>query len=556
MKKVFYLLVVLAALFGCSKDEDSGLKDDVAKMKERLDAIEKGKTVINVEFKDTDMILTYSSGDKVTLPLPKGLNGANGSNGKDGAGIQTMAYNETTGILTITLTNGNVSDFKIVESGSKLTAVLLSDVNGSYLLTNANVGSLNLVSLTYNDQNQVVSMVKNVIDDRIQVKSFETTNEYSNGLLASITQKQYATSTRDNWKRIILPSSTKMYSKTKRGEDFSVKDLGDGFYETVIYLGQSSDGSYGYETAQKTYKMEVVTDQQQYFSYSFPSPSKYLKISDSKMIRPNYGYVYSSTKRDDGKYVNIIYVYYGEYDELKSVKVGDMLSNSRYAIENNDKGLISTITRYNDGLATPEYQLRLTYNSTNKVAKSEKFVQANGSWTSTGSYLAYEYNEANQNTQINRITADGKGSEKVMATTYDSYGNPLEIYALQGAIFSGYADSWFNPDTQTFVQGGRLVEPAGFRLFAKFEYDYKLKNFFGNSITVLNPILDHYKVVNALKRGWSADEYNLNGWITYQDYNEFGYPQSLVLNMNTSLYTNKILPGGTLDARLTYQKKK
>ena len=59
------------------------------------------------------MIITYSSGEKVTLPLPKGLdgiNGTNGTNGTNGVGIQTITYDEATAILKITLTNGNTSE--------------------------------------------------------------------------------------------------------------------------------------------------------------------------------------------------------------------------------------------------------------------------------------------------------------------------------------------------------------------------------------------------------------------------------------------------------------
>ena len=192
MKKVLFFLIVLTGFFGCSKDENAGLQDDVNKLKERLDAIEKGKTVINVEFKDANMIITYSSGEKVTLPLPKGLdgiNGTNGTNGTNGVGIQTITYDEATAILKITLTNGNTSEFKIIASGNLLTAVLLSDVNGSYLLTSASMGSLNIANIIYNDNNQVVSLVNNVIGDRQQVKNFEVTNEYSNGKLVNVNQK-------------------------------------------------------------------------------------------------------------------------------------------------------------------------------------------------------------------------------------------------------------------------------------------------------------------------------------------------------------------------------
>jgi hypothetical protein len=559
MKKVLYFFIMLAGLYSCSKDENSGLQDEVDSLKGRLEAIEKGKTVINVEFKDANMIFTYSSGEKVTLPLPKGLDGINGTNGTNGIGIKEITYTETTGILKITLTNGNVSEFKIVTNGNSLTAVLLSDVNGSYLLSNASMGCLNLADITYTDNNQVASITNNTIADRQQVKSSEITNQYTNGKLVNVIQKHFVTSSREYWDNIVNPNNGIMTEKRyaqKPNSEYICTANSDGTFSIEVYYGVSYSSStnipeYKYYTNPRTYKYIMVTNNElnsKMSIYITNYSTGILKLSDKKIVQLESGYVYSSTKRTDGKWDNIVYcTRYNERNLISNTKLGDVITNNNYAIESNDKGLMSTITLYRNSSVIPEYQLRLTYNVASKVVKSEKFVQTNGSWTSTGTFLAYEYNTTNQVTTINRFTPDGK-SEKVAETIYDKNGNPIEIYALQDAVYSNSWDEWFNPVTNSFEYKSHLIKPAGFRLIATFEYDYQLKNFFGNSITAINPILDHYKVVNAIKRAWSAEEYGLNGWINYQDYNEFGYPQSMILNGNGE--------SGRLEIRLTYQKKK
>lgn len=562
MKKVLYFFIMLAGLYSCSKDENSGLQDEVDNLKGRLEAIEKGKTVISVEFKDANMIITYSSGEKVTLPLPKGLDSINGTNGTNGVGIKEITYTETTGILKITLTNGNVTEFKIVTSGNVLTAVLLSDVNGSYLLTNASMGCLNLADITYTDNNQVASITNNTIADRQQVRSAEITNQYTNGKLVNVYQKQFVTSSRELWSHGASSNanSYKFYP-TKPSTEFIINPNTDGtysieVYDSYYYNSTTSKNEYRYYTSPKAYKYTIIQDtailfKKQVSLYNFTNAV--LKLSDKKVVQLYSGYAYSSTKRTDGKWDNVIYcAEYTERNLIPNTKLGDVITNNRYAIESNDKGLLSTITLYPNNSATPEYQLRLTYNASSKVVKSEKFAPVAGGWITTSTYLAYEYNATNQVTKINRFTPDGK-SEKVAETIYDKNGNPIEIYALQGAVYSNSWDQWYNPVTNS-VEYSKLIKPAGFRLTAKFEYDYQLKNFFGNSITAINPILDHYKVVNAIKRAWSAEEYGLNGWINYQDYNEFGYPQSMILNG-----TNMEDAGGEsgrLEIRLTYQKKK
>lgn len=559
MRRFLFLLFAVGSLFSCSNDENSGMQDDLKKIQERLDAIEKGKTVINVEFKDTNMIVTYSSGEKVTIPLPKGLDGingtngkdgTNGTNGKDGVGIQTITYNEVTSILKITLTNGNISEFKIVTSGSGLSAVLLSDTNGAYLLTNVYMGALNFANITYNDKNQVASIVNNIIEERQQAKSTEIVSEYANGLLVGVTEKRFATANNQYWDYFHVSENytIKYYNNGQvPSSDFiCTKEAGKDTYTLEVY-NKDSKASKIYQNA---YMHTYLTDAQQ----SIKSEANFdwnevIKITDSRIIQPSRGIVYSSTYRSaDKKWVNVVYLTsYAISNLLSNTKLGDVISSRRFVITNNSKGLMTAITCYRTGVTQPEYELRLTYNAANKVVKSEKYVQVNGAWAISGDYLAYEYNATNQVTCISRFGSDGK-SAKVQETVYDKNGNPIEIYALQNAVYSW--DSWYNPETNRF-ENGRIIKPRGFRLLAKFEYNYQLKNFFGNSISAINPLLDHYKIVNAIKRAWSAEEYSLNGWIDYTDYDEFGYPKTMILNG-----TNGNGESGRFDIRLTYQKKK
>jgi hypothetical protein len=86
-------------------------------------------------------------------------------------------------------------------------------------------------------------------------------------------------------------------------------------------------------------------------------------------------------------------------------------------------------------------------------------------------------------------------------------------------------DPWTNPSDP---YGGTVVRPAGMYLFATLEYT-NYKNFFGNTIGSMFPGLGAYNFVNAPKRVAYANSVTF-GSIEYKDFNEFGYPQTIVAN--------------------------
>lgn len=132
----------------------------------------------------------------VTAEGSKGDKGDKGDNGNDGRGIDKIAYDETTGVLTITLTDQTKYDFQLTvstEGGSTgIGGNKIEDLNGAYLLTAIKNGDMPFIQFTYDAQNMLteVGYYQNVANEAVKIASVK--QSFENGKLKKQTLAGFA----------------------------------------------------------------------------------------------------------------------------------------------------------------------------------------------------------------------------------------------------------------------------------------------------------------------------------------------------------------------------
>ena len=520
-KKVLVLSLALSSiLFGCGKDSDNS--DEIAELQQRLEALEKGKPVTSITLEGGNMILTYNTGEKVTTPIPAGIkgdkgdtgatgaNGTNGTNGatgatgaagKDGVGIASITYDQTTGVLKITLTNGNESTFQIITSADgSLSAVLLSDSNGKQLISSLYAGAAPYLEMSYDPTTFDAATAKSseIVDGQIR-KSVDVTKSYTAGKLSGATVKRYATSQQIAYTSNYIGSSSQQVSFTSNKGSFYTEGGTNGLYTLYVFSNQSGS-NYIYYKYSNVYKT----------STALPDYTSFVKYSETVV------YDISGSPIPVSGSTNYWYQVYVIYTKTGVTNPGDVVSTDAYAIETNSDGLISKATN-----TAEQRYVTFSYNTAKKVTQCIEYIN-----NVAGKTMNYEYNASNQLISVKE--QDGATTTEMMKAEYDANGNPVKIYTYQSELYSyGYNqfDPWSNP---TNPYGGTVVRPAGLYLFATLEYT-NYKNFFGNTIGSMFPGLGAYNFVNAPKRVAYANSLAF-GSIEYKDFNEFGYPQTIVTN--------------------------
>jgi YD repeat-containing protein len=508
-KKVFVLSLALSTiLFSCDKKSDNS--DEIAALQQRLDALEKGKAVTSITFDGANMILTYNTGEKVTTPIPAGIKGdkgdtgatgATGSAGKDGVGIASITYDQTTGVLKIKLTNGNESTFQIITSADgSLSAVLLSDSNGKQLISSLYAGAAPYLEMTYDPTTFDATTAKSseIVDGQIR-KTVDVTKSYTAGKLSGATVKRYATRHQVAYTTNYLGSSTQQVTSTTNKGNYYTEAGTNGLYTLYVYSYQNGANSYIYYKYTNVYKS----------STTLPNYG-YVKLSETTVYDLSSSAISVSGSTDYWYQVGAIYTKTGVTNP------GDVVSTDTYAIETNSDGLISKASN-----TAEQRYVTFSYNTAKKVSQCTEYIN-----NVAGRTMTYEYNASNQLISVKE--QDGATTTEMMKAEYDANGNPIKIYTYQSELYSyGYNqfDPWSNPSDPW---GGTVVRPAGMYLFATLEYT-NYKNFFGNTIGSMFPGLGAYNFVNAPKRVAYANSLTF-GSIEYKDFNEFGYPQTIVTN--------------------------
>lgn len=617
MKKILYAFILISLAFtACDKGSDDNFDELKKENQELRDALAAKSKITNVEFSETEMILTYSNGLKLASPIPdvlkgesgdtprigdngnwwvgdtdtgviaQGQNGIDGTNGNspyigdngnwwiseadtgiaamgkngadgaDGVGIKSITYDSVTGIMTITLTNDEVSKF-VVASGidGNLSASIMEDLNGKYVMTKATMGDIPYAVVEYNNENQITKMTSYTANGYQLFKSFEVEKAYENGFPSKIITRRFA------------EEKTTKYND-EYYENSIVKEVVFNENKGSFFVEEDTDGVfYIYEEAYGT------EDQYVYYKYYANKDSRLENevISNGdgtyKVYRYKSVYTESSNVSYDAYYYYEVFDVCYVYDTYQSRSKSEKISNDQFKIYYSKFGsfniegestykhfhylsLTRTITGFYDiGDLVTETSTELEYNSSNQlekiyesreegeeasaymqnyyaadnIVKTERYNKEGNNWVKDETYLSFEYNS--QNLLLQTIEHDAEGNEKVIAKIdYDQEGNPIEIFKYMNEEVD--EDDWIIDPTTGLGSSQNVVAEAGLYSVAKLEYNYTMKNFLGNTFAGLFPELYGFNFNNALKRVSISNSINA-GAIEYKDFNDGGYPETM-----------------------------
>lgn len=622
MRKILCAFVLISvALLSCDKSSDSDLDDLKKENQELKDALAANSKITNVEFSETEMILTYSNGLKLTSPIPdvlkgeagdtprigdngnwwvgdtdtgviaQGQNGSNGNSpyigengnwwisesdtgiaamgkdGADGVGIKSITYDPSTGMMTITLTNDQETKFVVASNGDgDLSAKILEDLNGKYLMTKATMGDIPYAVVEYNDENQITKITSYTANGYQLLKSIEVEKAYENGKPNKIITRRYAT------------------EKTVKYENkWGVEQQG---YEEVIlsedkgseFIEENQDGTYSYFDKYASYNSEYTY--RKYFA------TKGARLDDEiinngdgsfKLYYFNDRNYYRIYKEDTGEYDT--YYYYMAYDDClvfdnedryeESLKVTNnvfKIYRHKYGNEFNVSGELvtkhiyqysktRTITGvYELGALMNESHSTIEYKSNGKVDKiyeviaegeeassyakniydikgnniqTDQYFFENGKWAKDDYYISHEYTAQNLLSKSTEHLADGSEND-ILKVIYDNEGNPIEIFKYFSSVNNEdfYDEDYrrINPDTGLRYNWDDIAKEAGLYSYVNIDYNYNMKNFLGNTISAVFPELYGFNFNNAIKNIAVSNTMRA-GFIDYKDFNDGGYPQ-------------------------------
>lgn len=246
MRRILCLLCLGIMLLGTYSCNESGanepsIEDLQNQIKELKNQLEKNSTIKNVIFEGNEMVLTFQDGSIFRTPTPssvipnigengnwwvngedlgvkavaqipvvgengnwwidgkdtgKTAQGNKGDTGATGTGIAKVQYDETTGVLKITLTDETYYEFTLAVSGDgeNLGGNKIEDLNGAYLLSKIKNGDFPFAEFTYDDKNYMtdVTYYQNLLN--APAKTADLKREYNaDGRIIRQTITEYAT---------------------------------------------------------------------------------------------------------------------------------------------------------------------------------------------------------------------------------------------------------------------------------------------------------------------------------------------------------------------------
>ncbi|MFO7370277.1 MAG: hypothetical protein R6X09_08420 [Bacteroidales bacterium] len=499
MAFAFWGLVAVALLTGCNKSDIDDLEDRVA-------ALEKSTSVIGVEFTDSQMVITYSDNKTETLEFEDGLSGLELLNSD---GIASIDYSETTKVLTINLTNGNVSEFRIYgDTYAGLVAVLISDVNGKMYISQVNMGAAPIISVEYDEDFNITNLHSKIIREGQILDFLDVTKQYTGGALTGLQVSEYAMERGTSYDSEYMPSIDTI--RVDNIGNYAVQNPGDTTFR-YYQFSYTSGSNYHYNIHPHAIKRFYAT------GVSYPSYFYAAQNADTA-----YRFEQIRAQSVTGGY-DVWYRVYNTYILENTYEVGDIAYTETFSMECNASGNPEKV--YPDD----DYYIQMTYNPMDQVTKGEAYYKDGDTWTKEDEYLTFEYNTDNQLSTVTFHTIES--DTVVFKTVYDDNGNPVEIWAWSDEVtyWYDYFDPWNNPE-DPWQDGEEVLVEEGLQLMATIEYEYSYKNFFGNTLGALIPVLDKYKLYNAPSKISYAKE-NIYGSLTYSNFNESGYPETVVANL-------------------------
>lgn len=273
--------IMLLGTYSCSESGSNqpSIEDLQNQIKELKNQLEKNSTIKNVIFEGDEMVLTFQDGSVFRTPTPssvipnigengnwwingedlgvkavaqipivgkngnwwidgkdtgKTAQGNKGDTGATGTGIAKVQYDETTGVLKITLTDETYYEFTLAASGEgeNLGGNKIEDLNGAYLLSQIKNGDFPFAEFTYSDNNYMtgVTYYQNLLN--APVKTIDLKREYNaEGKIIRQTMTGYATTD-----KIILKKDYKYNSEPNNVFDF-IEMSADNIYDEIFPQG-------------------------------------------------------------------------------------------------------------------------------------------------------------------------------------------------------------------------------------------------------------------------------------------------------------------------------
>ncbi|WP_224996063.1 hypothetical protein [Cesiribacter sp. SM1] len=501
------LAICCLALFASCSDKD--VQADNERLEKEL-AAEKSKTITALKKEGSELVITYSNGTSQRVAFTEAMQGDLALlNGQDGVGIQSITYNEHTGIMRITLTNGDVSEFKISGTGENWSAVHLGDTNGRLFLEEVMLGSVPVVKAQYNADYQLTYLESNQVVDLETRKIFDLSKNYQNGKLSSYVLQEYAERNEVKYSSVWHNYSDQYVDQSQYKGDHYTESNNDGTFTGYELVYSSSQETYRYRKYPNC--ISLLPGQAGYDDYVVSK-----KISDTEYKH----YYHISSFDDEGMYVQWFQLW--ETITLEGfIEAGDIYNTEVVKLETDAEGRITRMYESVEGNEEPGSYIDYTYTAAGLIKDTKAYSKDEaGNWGADGVTLTYTYNSNNKLVSTTETDSEGNTKE-IQKAVYDAQGNPTEIWAYTEAEWDWRYE--YNPVTARHEELKILVREAGLHKVAILEYDYKLKNFFGNTITALVPELDGYKTVNALKRVTVPNNYSY-GNMEYLEFDEYGYP--------------------------------
>jgi hypothetical protein len=511
-KKISVLALCCLAFFS-SCEKDSNNQDEIDRLEKELIA-EKSKTVVDIRKEGNDLILTYSNGSSQKLLYTEALKGNIGQNG---VGISSISYNEQTGILKITLTNGEVSEFKIIDNGQDWKAILVGDTNGRLFIQEVLLGSVPIIKAEYNDSYQLTYLESNRAVDMQTRKAFDIKKSYASGSIDKYTIKKYALEEKVNYTSTWVrdDSYTEVVFTQDKGQYYKESN-GDGTYTLYIFYNTSwLNGSNRYHY--RKYKSKAIV-----ISSGSPDYGNYEIVRKKNDTEFHYYRDFYSwyVNNEDAFFLDEIVTINGK------VSAGELEATEVVDVDADGQGRVTKMYKATAEGGQPTKYISYEYNSLGLVNTTKSYVKnTQGAWVAEGTYETYNYNVDNRLTSTVRTYADGSTKE-VQRAVYDKNGNPTEIWVWQPAVRDYRSER--NPSTGQWGYSA-IIRTAGLYKAVTIEYDYSFKNFLGNTLVAMVPELEGYKVVNAIKRVTTPNSYSFAN-IEYKNFNEFGYPRLMSMD--------------------------
>ncbi|MBN2349285.1 MAG: hypothetical protein JXJ22_10630 [Bacteroidales bacterium] len=495
-------LIVLTFFYGCTKD----VQDQVDQLQQDVNL-----TIVDVYFVGEDLIIEYSNGETATVTLPESITQT---------AVSALNFDQATGLLTLTFSDGNTSTYEIINHDQEL--LLAQDVNGKYYLQEIALGDVSLADFTYDTEKRLTEIAVRFLFNNEVADILKVVNTYSGDQNTGYTMYLYAFQQEANTSQTYVYYSNSVNFDHQLTSEEQLVDNGDGTF--TYYSYSYSSGSYYYYYSYSPCVWVPVDDLNE---CGDADQDYYYPISGNEFYRI---YPYNSRwqyKDIDGIYSALVQANY-MVTVNSVVEKGNIYDTIKVDVNYNSAGLAEKIYTYTDENDVPLEYILNTYDANNLLVKNEYYVwnDITEVWEKMDEYISHTYNSENlieSSTWHYLNSEDAEETRQVYGVTYDDQNNPVLVSAFMDEDIE-----W------QFVEGTGgeytyepvVVRPAGLVDVLKVEYNYNMKNFWGNTWNSIIPELKGLQMNNAPKKILYADHFSYAN-MEYSDFNEGGYPQTL-----------------------------